>query len=74
MGNENPYIEKQTPQWSKEKVQKDKQRSTKHTHKTKDRVTRTPLKTGVNSGAGLFVNIYLLKDCQLMKVHKMFGE
>jgi hypothetical protein len=23
---------------------KDKQRSTKHTHKTKDRVTRTPLK------------------------------
>ena len=22
------------------------QRSTKHTHKTKDRVTRTPLKTG----------------------------
>jgi hypothetical protein len=28
------------------KVQKDKQRSTKHTHKTKDRVTRTPLKTG----------------------------
>jgi hypothetical protein len=33
-------------QWPKEKVQKDKQRSTKHTHKTKDRVTRTPLKTG----------------------------
>jgi len=26
--------------------QKDKQRSTKHTHKTKDRGTRTPLKTG----------------------------
>jgi hypothetical protein len=25
---------------------KDKQRSTKHTHKTKDRVSRTPLKTG----------------------------
>jgi len=32
--------------WPKEKVQKDKQRSTKHTHKTKDRVTRIPLKTG----------------------------
>ena len=31
--------------------QKDKQRSTKHTYKTKDRVTRTPLKTGVTSGA-----------------------
>ena len=30
----------------KEKVQKDKERSTKHTHKTKDRVTRTPLRTG----------------------------
>ena len=29
-----------------EKVHKDKQRSTKHTHKTEDRVTRTPLKTG----------------------------
>ena len=30
----------------KEKVQRDKQRSTKHTHKTKDRVIQTPLKTG----------------------------
>ena len=30
----------------KEKVQRDKQRSIKHTHKTKDRVTRTTLKTG----------------------------
>ena len=30
----------------KEKEQKDKQRSTKHIHKTKDRVTRTPLKIG----------------------------
>ena len=28
------------------KVQKDEQRSTKHTHKTKDRVTCTPLKIG----------------------------
>ena len=37
-------------QWPKEKVQKDKQRSTKHTHKTKDRVTRTSQKTGLNSG------------------------
>jgi hypothetical protein len=43
-GNQNPYIEEeQTTQWQKEKVQKDKQRSTKHTHKTKDRVTRTPI-------------------------------
>jgi hypothetical protein len=46
-GNQNPYIEEeQTTQWPKETVQKDKQRSTKHTHKTKDRVQRTPLKTG----------------------------
>jgi hypothetical protein len=32
------------------KIQKDKQRSTKHTHKTKDRVTRTSLKTGGELG------------------------
>jgi hypothetical protein len=45
MGKQNPYIEeKQTTQWLKEKLQKDKQRSTNHKHKTKDRVTRTPLK------------------------------
>jgi hypothetical protein len=30
----------------KKKVQKDKQQFTKHTYKTKDRATRTPLKTG----------------------------
>ena len=47
MGNQNPYSEEeQTTQWPKEKGQKDKQRSTKHTHKTKDRVTQTPLKNG----------------------------
>jgi hypothetical protein len=46
-GNQNLYIEEeQTTQCPKEKVQKEKQRSTKHTHKTKDQVTRTPLKTG----------------------------
>jgi hypothetical protein len=38
--------EEQRIQWPKEKEQKDKQRSTKHTYKTKDRVTRIPLKTG----------------------------
>jgi len=31
---------------AKRKGQRDKQRSTKHTHKTNDRVARTPLKTG----------------------------
>jgi hypothetical protein len=36
---------------AKRKRTKDKQRSTKQTHKTKDRVTQTPLKPGVNSGA-----------------------
>jgi hypothetical protein len=46
-GNQNPYIEEeQKTQWPKEKGQKDKQRNTKHTYKVKDRVTRTPLKTG----------------------------
>ena len=38
--------EEQTIQWPNEKGQKDNQRSTKHTYKTKDRVTRTALKTG----------------------------
>ena len=38
-GNQNPYIEEeQTTQRPKEKGQKDKQRSTTHTYKTKDRV------------------------------------
>jgi hypothetical protein len=36
---QNPYIEEeQTTQWPNEKY---KQRSTKHTYKTKDRVTQT---------------------------------
>jgi hypothetical protein len=46
-GNQNPLIEEgHTTQWPKEKGQKEKHRSTKHTHKTKVRVTRTALKTG----------------------------
>jgi hypothetical protein len=46
-GNQNPYIkEERTTQWRKEKVQKDKQRSTKHTHKAKNWVTRNRLKPG----------------------------
>ena len=45
-GNQNPKIEEeQTTQCPKEKGQKDKQQSTKHAHKTNDRVTRTPLKS-----------------------------
>ena len=51
-GNQNPYIEEEPKtQWPKEKVQKDKQWSTKHTYKTKDRVTRIPLKPRLNPGA-----------------------
>ena len=49
-GNQNPYIEKQTPQCPKEICTKEKQRSTKHTYEAKVRVTRIPLKPGVNSG------------------------
>jgi len=66
---QNPEIEEeQTTQWLKEKVQKDKRRSTKHTHKTKDRVTRTPLKQGVNSGApgGLAVPVQLVTPVVLL--------
>ena len=49
-GNQNLYIkEDQTTQWPKEKVQKDKQRSTKHTHKTKDRVTLRYIYNNVQS-------------------------
>jgi len=39
-------IRKSKKNRSKEKVQKDKQRSTQYAYKTKDRVTRTPLETG----------------------------
>ena len=44
--SESVYHEEQTIQWPKENKQKYKRRSTKYTYKTKDRVTRTPLKTG----------------------------
>ena len=43
--NQNLQIEGQKTQRQKEKGQKDKQWSTNHTHKTKDRVTGTLLKT-----------------------------
>ena len=46
-------------QWPNEKVQKDKQRSTKHTYKTKDRATRTPLTTvGEHRCSGRESNCY----------------
>jgi hypothetical protein len=37
--------------WTKENGQMDKQLYTKYRHKTKDRTSRTPLKTGVNACA-----------------------
>ena len=48
---------------AKEKIQKNKQRSTKHIYKTKDRVTLTPLKTGGElrcSGRVELVNLFIL--------------
>jgi hypothetical protein len=58
-GNQNPYIEeKQSTQWPNKKVQKDTQRSTKHTYKSKDRVTRTPLKTEGELGCSGSVSSY----------------
>jgi hypothetical protein len=39
-GHQDTLIEEeQTTQWPTNKVQEDKQRSTKHTYKTKDRIT-----------------------------------
>jgi hypothetical protein len=47
MCNHNPSIEEEhTTQWPKENVQKDKRRSTKHTHKSKDRVCCTTKNRG----------------------------
>jgi hypothetical protein len=40
-----------TSQWRKEKVQKEKQWSTKHIYKAKGRVTAVHIKTELNSGA-----------------------
>jgi len=55
------YIEEeQTTQWPKEKVQKDKERSTKHTYKTKDRVT-------LISVPGIIANV----TCRLFLTNKI---
>jgi hypothetical protein len=40
--------------------QKDKQRSTKHTHKAKDRVARTPLKPGDELRVQLNAKLFLV--------------
>ena len=76
-GNQNPYIEEeQTTQWPKEKIQKDKQQSTQHTHKAKERVTRTPLKTGseLRCSGRVFKmkcwlqSVYLTKTCITIEI------
>jgi hypothetical protein len=65
-GSQNPYIEdEQTTQWPKEQIQKDKQRSTKHIYKTKDRVTRTLFEQGVKKHIHyaygiIYYNLYFL--------------
>ena len=48
-------------------VQKDKQRSTKHTYKTKDRVTRTLLKTGGELGCSGRVS----SSCSTSDTHRV---
>jgi hypothetical protein len=70
--NSSDYLLEQATRWPKEKVQKDKQRSTKHTHKTKDRVTRTPLKSKKRScnqlqSRGHFHNALQVTDTVLIK-------
>jgi hypothetical protein len=52
--NHNPYIEEQTTQWPKEKVQKDKQLSTKHTYKALFLVKLTSMITMWNMFVFLF--------------------
>ena len=54
-------------QWTKEKGQKDKQRSTRYTHTTNDRVTRTPLNNGVNSRFSGRVN----SSCSTSGTHRV---
>ena len=47
---------------AKEKVQKDKQRSTKHTYKTKDRVTLTILKTGCELRCPMYIRPLIVRE------------
>ena len=44
-----------------------KQRSIKHTHKTKDGVKRTPLKTGENSSKHNFSHVYYIFATRLVR-------
>jgi biopolymer transport protein ExbB/TolQ len=64
-----PYKEEQTTQWSKEKVQKDKQGSTKHTYKTKEKQTTQWSKEKVQKDKqGSTKHTYKTKDRVIRKV------
>ena len=63
MHSESVYRKRTQHNGQQKKVHKDKQRSTKHTYKTKDRVRRTPLK----SGCELSGNMCLLTCLLLLK-------
>ena len=56
--SESGYRRRTDNTMAKQNVQKDKQRYIKHTHKTKDRVTRTPLKTGDELGCSRRVSSF----------------
>jgi hypothetical protein len=67
-GNQNPYIEEQTIQWPKEKVQKDKQLSTKHTYKTEDRRVSSSCFTSGTRRFNLVSNPNYFPRCMLSNV------
>ena len=59
---------------AKKKAQKNKQRSTKNTHKTTDRVTQTPPKTGGElrcSGRNHQFK-YCIEKCASRNLHTLF--
>jgi len=64
-GNQNPKIEEQATQWPNEIGQKDKQRSTKHTHKTKDRVIYS---NGLTESTGKNISMLSFTLCQLSDI------
>ena len=60
-GNQNPISKKNRQHNGQRKSTKGQLWSTKHTHKTKDRVTRTPLKTVVYYQVDVCVSISVLE-------------
>ena len=68
------YLTSQATQWTKEKLQKDSQRSTKHTYKAKDRVTRTPLKHGGESMCSGRVGSSSSKRLSVCMYRQVWGE